>query len=73
MSCQFCGGHFSRGYNMRRHEQEYCSLQEQGGNMYRKDSDSQDRDFQDDVSTTSTQQSRSSSTTDTESEEESDR
>ena len=26
MSCQFCGRHFNRGYNLRRHEQEYCPL-----------------------------------------------
>ena len=72
MSCQFCGRHFNRGYNLRRHEQEYCPLREQEKNMYQTDLDSQDRDSQDDVSITSTQQSGGSTTTDSESEEEPD-
>ena len=55
MSCQFCGRHFNRGYNLRRHEKEYCPIREQGRYMSQTDSDSQERDFEDDVSTTSTQ------------------
>ena len=69
-SCQFCGKKYNRGYNLRRHEKEYCPLREQERNMSQTDSDSQERDFQDDFSTTSTHGSESS--TDNETEEEMD-
>ena len=67
MSCQFCGKQFNRGYNLRRHEKEHVSLER---NMSQTDSDSQERDFQDDVSTTSTEVSEISTMTDNESETE---
>jgi hypothetical protein len=67
MSCQFCGKQFNRGYNLRRHEKEYCPLREQVRNMSQTDSDSQERDFEGDVSNTSTHVS-----TDNEAEEEMD-
>ena len=46
MSCQFFGKQFNRGYNLRRHEKEYCPLGAQERNMSQADSDSQERDFQ---------------------------
>ena len=58
------------GYNLRRHEEEYCPLRAQEGNMSQTDSDNQEGDFQDDVSTTSTHGSEISMTTDNESETE---
>ena len=66
----FCGKQFNRGYNLRRHEGEYCPLRAQERNMSQTDSDSQEGDFQDDVSTTSTHGSEISMTTDNESETE---
>ena len=72
MSCQFCGKQFNRGYNLRRHEKEYCPLGAQERNMSQTDSDSQERDFQDDVSTTSTEVSEISTDNDSETEEEMD-
>ena len=68
MSCQFCGKKFNRGYNLRRHEKEYCPLRAQERNMSQTDSDSQETDFQDDVSTTSPHGSAISMTPDNESE-----
>ena len=53
-----------RGYNLRRHEKEYCPLRAQERNMSQTDSDSQERDFQDDVSRTSTDVSETSMRTD---------
>ena len=70
MSCQFCGKQFNRGYNLRRHEKQYCQLGAQERNMSQTDSDSQESDFQEDVSTTSTDVSEISMTTDNESETE---
>ena len=64
MSCIFCGKQFNRGYNLRRHEKEYCPLRAQERNMSQTDSDSQERDFQDDVSRTSTDMSETSMRTD---------
>ena len=72
MSCQFCGKQFNRGYNLRRHEKEYCPLGAQERNMSQADSDSQERDFQDDVSTTSTEVSEISTDNESETEEEMD-
>ena len=57
---------------IRRHEKQYCPLREQQRNMSQTDTDSQERDFQDDISTTSTSGSESLMTTDNESEEEMD-
>ena len=61
---------FNRGYSLRRHEKEYCPLRAQERNMSQTDSDSKERDFQDDVSTTSTDVSEISTLTDNESEAE---
>ena len=73
MSCKFCRKQFNRGYNLRRHEKEYCPLRAQERNMSQTDSDSQERDFQDDVSRTSTDVSETSMRTDkSETEEEMD-
>ena len=73
MSCKFCRKLFNRGYNLRRHEKEYCPLRAQERNMSQTDSDSQERDFQDDVSRTSTDVSETSMRTDkSETEEEMD-
>ena len=60
MSCKFCRKQFNRGYNLQRHEKEYCPLRAQEKNMSQTDSDSQERDFQDNVSTTSTDASETS-------------
>jgi hypothetical protein len=67
MSCQFCGKQFNRGYNLRRHEKQYCQLGAQERNMSQADSDSQESDFQEDAydSTTSTDVSEISTMTDT--------
>ena len=70
MSCQFCGKQFNRGYNLRRHKEEYCPPRVQERNMSQTDSDSQETDFQDDVSTTSTHVFEISMRTDNESETE---
>ena len=73
MSFKFCRKLFNRGYNLRRHEKEYCPLRAQERNMSQTDSDSQERDFQDDVSRTSTHVSETSMRTDkSETEEEMD-
>ena len=73
MSCKFCRKQFNRGYNLRRHEKEYCPLRAKERNMSQTDSDSQERDFQDDVSRTSTDVSETSMRTDkSETEEEMD-
>ena len=29
MNCQYCGRVFNRGYNLRRHEDEYCPYREE--------------------------------------------
>ena len=70
MSCQFCGKQFNRSYNLRRHEKNTVHYAEQERNVSQTDSDGQERDFQDDVSTTSTHGSEIS--TDNETEEEMD-
>ena len=73
MSFKFCRKQFNRGYNLRRHEKKYCPLRAQERNMSQTDSDSQERDFQDDVSRTSTDVSETSMRTDkSETEEEMD-
>ena len=67
MNCKFCGKAFSRGFNLRRHENEYCPLKIQD----REESESsQTMDSEDDASTTSTDSSKSSPTTDNEMETE---
>ena len=34
MSCSYCGKQFNRGFNLRRHEKEYCPLRDQEENMF---------------------------------------
>ena len=59
MSCKFCGKVFDCGFNLRRHEREYCSL---------KDRSSQEMNFENDFSSDFTDRSESLTTTDNESE-----
>ena len=59
MSCKFCGKVFNRGFNLRRHEREYCSL---------KDRSSQEMNFENDFSSDFTDRSENLTTTDNESE-----
>ncbi len=30
MNCQYCGREFNKGYNLRRHENDYCPARENG-------------------------------------------
>ena len=66
MSCKFCGKAFNRGFNLRRHENEYCPLRDQEREMSEKES--QAMDSGDDASTSSTDGSGSPMTTDNETE-----
>ena len=63
------GNYFNRGYNLRRHEKEYSPIREQERNMSQTDLHSQERNFQDDVSTTSTHGSEISTDNESETEE----
>ena len=66
MSCKFCGKAFNRGFNLRRHENEYCPLKDQEREI--SETESQAMDSGDDASTSSTDQSESPMTTDNETE-----
>ena len=33
MNCRFCGKSFNRGFNLRRHESEYCPLQDHNSSI----------------------------------------
>ena len=68
MSCIFCGKAFNRGFNLRRHENEYCPLKSEDREM--SETESQTMDSEDDASTTSTHGSESPMTTDSEMETE---
>ena len=68
MSCRFCGKEFNRGFNLRRHENEYCPLKEQEREISA--TESQTMNSEDDASTTSTHGSESPMTTDSETETE---
>ena len=57
MSCKFCGKALNRGFNLRRHEKEYCPLKNHERDM--SEIESQGTDFEDDASTTSTHESES--------------
>ena len=48
MSCKFCGKAFNRGFNLRRHENEYCPLRDQEREM--SETESQAMDSGDDAS-----------------------
>ena len=71
MSCKFCGKAFNRGFNLRRHEKEYCPLKNHERDM--SETESQETDFEDDASTTSTHGSESPMTSDNETETEEDK
>ena len=64
MNCKFCGKAFNRGFNLRRHENEYCPLKDQDREML--ETESQAMDSEDDASTSSTDGSESPITTDNE-------
>ena len=68
MSCKFCGKAFNRGFNLRRHEKEYCPLKDQMKEM--SETESQAMDSKDEASTSSTDWSESPMTTDNETETE---
>ena len=68
MSCKFCGKAFNRGFNLHRHENEYCLLKSEEREM--SETESHTMDSEDDASTTSTQGSESPMTTDSEMETE---
>ena len=70
MSCKFCGKAFNRGFNLRRHEKEYCPLKGEEREM--SETKSQTADPEDDASTATTHESESPMTgdNDTETEEE---
>ena len=68
MSCKFCEKAFNRGFNLRRHENEYCPLRDQERQM--SETESQAMDSGDDASTSSTDGSESPMTTDNETETE---
>ena len=68
MSCKFCGKAFNRGFNLRRHENEYCPLRDQEREM--SETESQAMESGDDASTSSTDGSESPMTTDNETETE---
>ena len=71
MSCKFCGKVFNRGFNLRRHENDYCSLKNQEREMSETES-SQTMDSEEDALTDSTRGSESPVSTDDESETEED-
>ena len=62
MSCKFCGKKFNRGFNLRRHEQEYCAQKDPERDM--SETRSHVMDSEDDAS--STYESGSPITTDDE-------
>ena len=66
MSCKFCGKAFNRGFNLRRHEKEYCPLKNEERDM----SETKSQSSEDDASSVATDWSQSSMTGDSETEEE---
>ena len=66
MSCKFCGKALNRGFNLRRHENEYCPLKNEEREMSEAESQSQE----DDASSVATDGPQSSMTGDSETEEE---
>ena len=66
MSCKFCGKAFNRGFNLRRHENEYCPLKSEEREM----SETESQSSEDDASSVATDGSQSSMTGDSETEEE---
>ena len=68
MNCKFCGKAFNPGFNLRRHENEYCPLKGEEREM--SETESQTVDSEDDASTVTTHGSESLRTGDSETEEE---
>ena len=68
MSCKFCGKAFNRGFNLRRHENEYCPLKGEEREM--SETERQTVDSEDDASTITTHGSESPMIGDSETEEE---
>ena len=68
MSCKFCGKAFNRGFNLRRHEIEYCPLKSEEREM--SETESLTAGSEDDASTVTTCGSESPMTGDSETEEE---
>ena len=70
MSCKLFGKAFNRGFNLRRHEKEYCPLKSEEQEM--SETESQTADLEDDATTATTHGSESPMTgdNDTETEEE---
>ena len=66
MSCKFCGKAFDRGFNLRRHENEYCPLKSEEREM----SETENLSSEDDASSVATHGSQSPMTGDSETEEE---
>ena len=66
MNCRFCGKAFNRGFNLRRHENEYCPLKTQAEREMSEAESSQTVDTEDCASTTSTDEYESPITTDNE-------
>ena len=67
MSCKFCGKTFNRGFNLRRHEKEYCPLKSEEREM---PSETESQSSDDDASSVATHGSESPMTTDSETETE---
>ena len=68
MSCKFCGKAFNRGFNLRRHENEYCPLKSKEREM--SETESLTAGSEDVASTVTTCRSESPMTGDSETEEE---
>ena len=68
MSCKFCGKTFNRGFNLRRHEKEFCPLKSEEREM--SETESQTVDSADDASSVATHGYESPMTTDNETETE---
>ena len=66
MNCRFCGKAFNRGFNLRRHENEYFPLKTQAEREMSEAESSQTMDTEDRASTTSTDEYESPITTDNE-------
>ena len=68
MSCKFFGKTFNRGFNLRRHEEEYCPLKSKEREM--SETESQTADSEDEASSVTTRGSESPMTGDSETEQE---
>ena len=68
MSCKFCGKAYNRGFNLRRHENEYCPLK--GKERKKSETESQTLDLEDGALSVATHVSQSPMKGDSETEEE---